>query len=359
MRLEGRDDVGCGQQAHHVVGSQGVPFRIDQFGIGKGIHRGAQDQVQHHDLGEDRQDRLPGCCPHRWHHDAGHVGDRFDTGQRQDDLGETDPRTPPGGDAVAFADGKLDARVMEAREGADCDDRGEDDRHQGHDQGNTPHAPGAKPVRRSDDGDGAKRAEELEGNPHDLPPHAQIPEGFEAGECGSHRVIGTEHQSTDDCQGATRAPCRGVDAAAIGVFAADDQVADADQDQEDVHEGDVEQRRVTRKIKRQAEDVEPTRAEVAKQHRPAVVPVEFTGPVVADCCHKGMLWSRSGRGVARGARPMPAVDPCPLWNGRKWSSDRGLSSGGLATRAHHRTRTISGAAPKACWGAVAMGCGGA
>ena len=49
-------------------------------------HRQAQHDVERHDLDEHRPDRQAGRAFDRLDHDAGHVGDGLDAGNRQDDA---------------------------------------------------------------------------------------------------------------------------------------------------------------------------------------------------------------------------------------------------------------------------------
>ena len=97
-------DVGRRQNVHHVVGSQSVPLWIDQLGVWQRVHGCPEKNVQRHHLDKDRHDRPARSHPHRRHHDACHVGDGLDAGERQHDFGEADPGVTPGGDAIPFAD---------------------------------------------------------------------------------------------------------------------------------------------------------------------------------------------------------------------------------------------------------------
>ena len=278
-------DVGRRQNVHHVVGSQSVPFWIDQLGVWQRVHGRPEENVQRHHLDEDRYDRPARSHPHRRHHDARHVGDGLDAGERQNDFGEADPGVTPGGDAIPFAHRQLDPRMVQARDGTDRDDEREHDRRHGDDQGRPAHAPWAEPVDETDHPDGSQGTQQL--NPHakNLAADTQVTEGIETGERGGDGVVGAERQSSHNGQNAAGRASRRIDAAAIGILAADDQVATTDQEQQDVDEYDVEQRRMAGEIKRQPQHVEPARAKVTKEHRAGVIPMKLPRPVLTDSSH--------------------------------------------------------------------------
>ena len=179
--------------------------------------------------------------------------------------------------------------MVQARNGTDRDDEREQHGDHGDDQGHSAHAPWAKPVDETDGTDGSQGTQQLDPHAKNLAADTQVTEGIETGERGGDGVVGAERQSSHHGQNAAGRASRGIDAAAIGILAADDQVATTHQEQQDIDEYDVEQRRMAGEIKRQPQHVEPARTEIAKEHRPGVIPMKLPRPVVTDSSHAWII----------------------------------------------------------------------
>src|SRR5947208_1150078 len=93
-------------------------------------------------------------------------------------------------------------------------------------------------------------------------------------------------------------PDTGIDAAAVGIKAANDQIVDADQRGQHAHCGDQPKRSVARNGERQADDVGFARAPVAVQNCGRALPID-----IARSLNVGWYQlSRLKRGFARATR---------------------------------------------------------
>ena len=84
-------------------------------------------------------------------------------------------------------------------------------------------------------------------------------------------------------------PHTGVNAAAIGIQAADHDIVQTDQRGQDAHRGDEPERRVTRDGKRKADYVRFTRAPIAVQNRGGPFPIDIARPL--NVCRYQLIFS--------------------------------------------------------------------
>src|SRR2546423_13270983 len=98
-------------------------------------------------------------------------------------------------------------------------------------------------------------------------------ECFHSAERSCDRVIGEEQQCADDCQDLAAAAGGGVDAAAIGIDAANLRVGPPDADDEDAHAGDEVEAGGAGDGKGQPKDVEAAGAPITKEQSAGLGPV--------------------------------------------------------------------------------------
>ena len=134
---------------------------------------------------------------------------------------------------------------------------------------------------------------------------AEVVERFDGAERGGDGVVGEEQQRADDAEDAAAAPAGGVDAAAVGVEAADLRVGPADDEDQQAHRADEPEAGPPGDEERQAQHVEPAGAPVAEEQGAGLEPVDVPRPLAGEHRQCGRLLGRRRRCRCRRCRPCP------------------------------------------------------
>src|SRR5690242_7510974 len=101
---------------------------------------------------------------------------------------------------------------------------------------------------------------------------AEVVEAVEGAEGGGDGVVGEEEERADDAQELGALPGGGVDAAAVGIEAADLGVCPGDGEDEDAHRADEPEAGAAGDEEGEAEDVEAAGAPVAEEESAGLEP---------------------------------------------------------------------------------------
>src|SRR5436190_6645138 len=129
--------------------------------------------------------------------------------------------------------------------------------------------------------------------------HAEILKGGKRANGRSDQVIGDEQKRADDGYDFAAMPHAGVNAAAVGVKAADDHVVEADECSEHAHRRDQPKRTVARDSERKPNDVGLTRPPIAVQNRRRALPIHIARSL--NVCWYQLIRLKRDRLARRGA----------------------------------------------------------
>src|SRR6185436_12508961 len=137
---------------------------------------------------------------------------------------------------------------------------------------------------------------------------------IDSAERSSDRVIRKEKQRPHHCQNLASAFGRRVNAAAIGIDAADVGIRPADSQDQQAHRADQPERASPGHEEREAQDVKARRAPVAKEKSGGLEPVDVARPLSAEQCERArpaaltvISFHLKGRPMKRVAAVLPAV----------------------------------------------------
>ena len=189
-------------------------------------------------------------------HHAGGVGDRFDAGEREHDADKAAPVLPK----AAVQRLQMSDRSAEMRETEKSERDDDDHRWNGDEKGEAAGVLRPEQIQQADDEDGRRRE-------FFRMRHAEILKRGKRADRRRDQVIGDEQKRADDGDDFGAMTHAGVNAAAIRIKPADDDVVDPDERGQNAHRGDQPERRVAADGKSQADDVGFARAPVAVQNR--------------------------------------------------------------------------------------------
>src|SRR5213594_2276643 len=105
--------------------------------------------------------------------------------------------------------------------------------------------------------------------------HAEILKGGERADGRSDQIIGNKQKCTDDGYDFAAMPHAGVNAAAVGIKAADDHVVEADECSEHAHRRDQPKRTVSGDSERKPDDIRLARPPIAIKNCRRALPVHI------------------------------------------------------------------------------------
>src|SRR5438552_14153314 len=109
--------------------------------------------------------------------------------------------------------------------------------------------------------------------------HAEILKGGKRADGRRHQIISDEQKRADDGYDFAAMPHAGVNAAAVGIKAADDHVVEADERSEHAHRRDQPKRTVAGDSERKPNDVGFAGPPIAVQNRRRALPIHIARPL--------------------------------------------------------------------------------
>ena len=131
----------------------------------------------------------------------------------------------------------------------------------------------------------------------------QVLEGGQSADGSGDQVIGDEEKSADDGNDFGTVPDAGINAAAIGIMAADDHVINAHERGEQGHGGNEPKRGVACDGESEANDVRFAGAPIAVENSRSARPIDVARPFSVTDDHGGGKSERSVRELERKSVP--------------------------------------------------------